>query len=75
MLLKEHRFMFVAGGETHLFRIEELITGLAGWPSKFRLKIPASSLLKAKTFYGESCNETAAKAVAFVAPKLRASTR
>jgi hypothetical protein len=69
MLVREHRFIFVGGSETHLFRIEELVAGLAGWPSKFRLKVPASSDLQAKTFYGENCYETAAKGVAFLAPQ------
>jgi hypothetical protein len=69
MLVREYRFIFICGSETHLFRIEELVAGLAGWPSKFRLKVPASSLLHAKTFYGADCYETAAKAAAFLAPE------
>jgi hypothetical protein len=53
-MLKEHRFTFFAGAETHLFRIEELVTGPV-WPHRFRLKLPASSRSEAKTFYGTSC--------------------
>jgi|ERR1700682_5278667 hypothetical protein len=67
MLLKEHRFKFLAGAETHLFTIEELVTGLAGWPDRFRLKLPASSSSEAKTFYGASCYDAAEKAAHFIA--------
>jgi hypothetical protein len=58
MLLKEHRFTFVAGTETLLFRIEELIKGPTTWPHRFKLTLPASFHSEAKTFYGQSCYET-----------------
>jgi len=67
MLLKEHRFKFVAGVYTHLFNIEEMVSGMAVWPQKFRLKIPASSTCEARTFYGKSCDEVAEKAAEFMA--------
>ena len=67
MLLKEHRFKFFAGAETHLFRIEELVTGPAVWPHRFRLTLPASSRSEAKTFYGATCYEAAEKAAEFIA--------
>jgi hypothetical protein len=67
MLLKEHRFKFFAGAETHLFTIEELVTGPAGWPKKFRLKLPASSSSEARTFYGATCYGVAEKAAHFIA--------
>jgi len=66
MLLKEHRFKFLAGAEAYLFTIEELVTGLAVWPQRFRLKLPASSRSEAKTFYGASCYEAAEKASDFI---------
>jgi hypothetical protein len=66
MLLKEHRFKFYAGAESHLFTIEELVRGLAGWPHRFRIKLPASSRREAKTFYGANCYEVAEKAVLFM---------
>lgn len=62
MLLKEHRFTFFAAGEIHLLRIEEMVSGLAIWPQKFRLKLPASAHSQARTIYGSSCNEVAQKA-------------
>jgi hypothetical protein len=62
MLLKEHRFTFFAGGEIHLFRIEEMVSGLAIWPQRFRLKLPASARSEAKTIYASSCDEVAQKA-------------
>jgi hypothetical protein len=67
MLLKEHRFKFIAGVSIHLFIIEEMVTGLAMWPQRFRLKLPASSCSEAKTFYGDSCDEVAEKASGFMA--------
>jgi hypothetical protein len=76
MLLKEHRFKFFAGNETHLFTIEELVAGLAGWPHKFRLRLPASPRSEAKTFYGASCTEAADKAAKFITQILgRSETR
>jgi hypothetical protein len=66
MLFREHRFKFLAGADTHLFTIEELVTGLAVWPHSFRLRLPASSRLEAKTFYGASCYETAEKAAEYI---------
>jgi hypothetical protein len=67
MLLKEHRFKFVAGVCTHVFNIEEMVSGMAVWPHKFRLKIPASSNCEARTLYGKSCDEVAEKAAEFMA--------
>jgi hypothetical protein len=66
MLLKEHRFTFFASGEVHLLRIEELVQGLALWPSRFRIKLPASHGCAAKTVYGTSCDEAAKNAVEFL---------
>jgi hypothetical protein len=62
MLIKEHRFTFLGAADVYLFRVEELIEGLAFWPSRFRLKLPASTHWEARTIYGSSCNEVAQKA-------------
>jgi hypothetical protein len=62
MLLREHRFTFFAGAEIHVFRIEELIGGVAYWPQRFRLQLPASSRDEAKTIYGADCETLAQKA-------------
>jgi hypothetical protein len=67
MLFREHRFKFFAGAETHLFTIEELVSGLAVWPHSFRLRLPATSRFEAKTFYGASCYEAAKKAADYIA--------
>jgi len=67
MLLKEHRYMFLVGATDHVFRVEELVKGTAGWPGRFRLKLAASSLWEAQTFYGESCRDVAEKACQFLA--------
>ena len=67
MLLREHRFKFIAGTETHLFRIEELVRGLATWPHKYKLTLPASASTESKTFYGAGCDEVAEKAADFIA--------
>jgi hypothetical protein len=66
MLLKEHRFTFFTSGEVHLLRIEELVQGLALWPERFRIKLPASHCSEAKTIYGSSCDEAARSAVEFL---------
>ena len=67
MLLREHRFRLIVGTETHLLKIEEMVKGLALWPNKFRLRVPASSRWEAKTFYGASCYEAAEMAAEFMA--------
>jgi hypothetical protein len=67
MLLREHRFKFFVRTEEYVFRIDELVTGVAGWPDRFRLQLPASFRLEAKTFYGASCEEVAEQAASFVA--------
>jgi hypothetical protein len=67
--LKEHRFEYSAGSETHLFVVEEWVKGLAVWPRRFRVRLPASSRSEAKTFYGATCYEAAEKAASFLAGK------
>jgi hypothetical protein len=69
MLLREHRFKFIAG-TTHIFTIEEIVKGMAVWPHKFRLRLPASSNSEAKTFYGATCYEVAEKAAESMAGNL-----
>lgn len=69
MLLKEYRFKCIVGAETHLFTIEEWVKGLAVWPRRFRVRLPASSRSEAKTFYGATCDEAAEKAANFLAGK------
>jgi hypothetical protein len=67
MLLREHRFTFLAGTETYLFRIEELVRGLSAWPHRFRLRLPAGAGSEAKTIYGASCYEVAEKGADLIA--------
>jgi len=69
VLLKEYRFRCVVGAETHLFTIEEWVKGLAVWPRRFRVRLPASSRTEAKTFYGATCHEAAEKAANFLGGK------
>jgi len=69
MLLKEHRYTFFAGTEVHLFRIEELVRGMAVWPHRYRLRLPASSGEESKTIYGASCYEVAQKAADLIGAK------
>ena len=66
MLLKEHRFKFCTGVETHLFMVEELVAGLALWPERFRIRVISASC-EAKTFYGATCEEASQKAAKFIA--------
>lgn len=67
MLLREHRFKFFARTEEFVFRVDELVDGIAAWPGRFRLQLPASPHTEAKTFYGASCEEVAGMAADFVA--------
>jgi hypothetical protein len=48
MLLKEHQFRLSPEAEATLFRVEELVVGIAGSPDRFRLKLPASGILCGK---------------------------
>ena len=66
---------FFVGAETHLFMIDELVKGLAGWPNRFRLKLSASPRSGAKTFYGASCYEVAEKAAEFMAGRTNQSSK
>jgi len=67
MLLKEHRFTFFAGVEMHVIIIDELIGGLTFWPHRFRVKLPATVHVQAKTIYGADCDEVALKAAEVMA--------
>ena len=67
MLLKEHRFTFLAGVEMHVITIDELIGGLVFWPKRFRAKLPASAHAAAKTIYGADCDEVARAAAEVMA--------
>jgi hypothetical protein len=58
-LLCEHRYHVQIGSQTHILRIEELISGQVGWGGKFRLQIAASLDSEAQTFYGASKHEVA----------------
>ena len=69
MLLKEHRFRFVAGTETLLFRIEELVKGPTTWPHRFKLTLPASFHSEAKTFYGQALLRSGRKGRQFYRPQ------
>jgi hypothetical protein len=67
MLLREHRFKFFARTEEYVFRVDELVAGIAAWPDRFRLRLPAAPRTGAKTFYGASCEEVAEKGADYVA--------
>jgi hypothetical protein len=67
MLLKEHRFTFIVGAEIHLLKVEELVGGLAFWPHRFRLKLPATAQFEAKTIYGAECDQVAQVAADVIA--------
>jgi len=62
-LVREHRYVLYHGVQSHILRIEELVSGLAPWPEKFRLQLPASRARQSRTFY-ESTSEDAAKRAA-----------
>jgi len=70
MLLKEHRFTVLVGFEIHLLTVEELVGGLAFWPQRFRLKLPATSCSEAQTIYGADCHQVAQAAMDAIAGPL-----
>ena len=72
-LVKEHRFKFTVGDETHSFVVEEAVTKLSNWPDRFRLTISSSPHSEAKTFYGIDCYEVVTKAADFIAFRGRRS--
>jgi hypothetical protein len=65
MILTEYRFTFLAGPNSQVFRIEEF-RGRAGWPGRYRIKIPATSEREARTFYGRTCFEVSERVTLFL---------
>ena len=70
MLLREYEYRFLAGRDSQVFRIEEILSA-AGWPGRFRLRVPKTSRWEARTFYGDHAGEVAAKAAEFLSTHLR----
>jgi len=65
-LIREERYIFLSGNDQHVIRVQELISGSAGWPDRFRVHVPASHMLKAKKFYGTTARETAERAIEYL---------
>jgi hypothetical protein len=65
-LTKEHRYLLYTKLDTLVLRIEEYISGVAPWPDKYRIQMPASSGRRAKTFYGSTSREVAELAAGFI---------
>jgi hypothetical protein len=66
MLLNQYQFTFLAGADTQVFLIEELVWGLVGWPHRCRLRLPATCEWEAQTFYGRTCLEVAEQVTRFL---------
>ena len=59
ILLRHHRYEVQIGNQSHILRIEELVSGPAVWGGKFRVRLPADGSIEAKTFYGASADAVA----------------
>jgi hypothetical protein len=75
MLLKEHRFTVFVAAEIHVLNVEELVEGLAFWPHRFRLKLPATGRSEARTIYGAECDQVAQAAADVIAGEANAEGR
>jgi hypothetical protein len=73
VLLRQHRYLVQIGIESHVLRIEELVSGPPVWRGKFRVQIPASIGREEKTIYGTNADEVAAAAARFLDYKRRES--
>jgi hypothetical protein len=63
-LVKHHRYEIKIGSESHILRIEELVSGPDVWGGSFRLVLPANGSKTIKTIYGATADEVANRAVA-----------
>lgn len=70
-LVREERYIFTIGTESHVLRVQEMLWDAEPWPHKFRVHLPASHTRRAKDFYGE----TALIAAELVAEYLTSPTR
>ena len=62
ILLRHHRYEVQIGNQSHVLRIEELVSGSGLWGGKFRIQMAANGTVEAKTFYGASADAVAQQA-------------
>jgi hypothetical protein len=65
-LVREHRYVLYHRVESHVLRVEELVSSSAPWPEKFRLQLPASRERPSQTFYGATSDDAAKKGAEFL---------
>jgi hypothetical protein len=65
VFVQQYECKFLAGPDSQFFWIEEAI-GRAGWPGKFRVKIPATTRWEARAFYGDSYADVAQQVTTFL---------
>lgn len=66
VLLREYRYIVQIGSQSHVLRIEELVSGPVVWGDKFRVQIPPSTGREATTIHGTSADEVAEAAAQFL---------
>jgi hypothetical protein len=66
-LVRHHRYEIKIGSESHILRIEELVTGPDVWGGSFRLVLPANGRKTTTTIYGATADEVANRAAAVMA--------
>lgn len=57
-VIREERYLVEIGAEQFILRVQELISGCAFWPGKFRIHVPASQDGRSTTVYGATALET-----------------
>jgi hypothetical protein len=65
-LIKEERYIFVAGGKERVFRVEELVWGTIAWPERFRIYITESPTRDGRKVYGMTAREAVERAIEFL---------
>jgi len=61
-LVRHYRYEIKIGSESHILRIEELVSGPDVWGGTFRLVLPVSGGKETKTIYGATADEVANRA-------------
>jgi hypothetical protein len=65
-LIKEERYIFVAGGKERVFRVEELVWGTIAWPERFRILVTDSPRRDGRKVYGMTAREAVERAIEYL---------
>lgn len=65
-LIKEERYIFLAGTKEYDFRVQELVWGSTAWPERFRIQVSITPTRSAKKFYGMTAREAVERAIEYL---------